>query len=429
MSEAAIRLSGVGKRYSIYPSRVDRVLDAFGVARFLPARRAQFRDLWALRGVDLEVARGGRLGIIGRNGAGKTTLLKVVAGMAPPTEGRVTVDGKVQALLDVGAGFHPEFTGMENIHAALTYQGVEPGAIGSAAEEIAAFTELGQFLGQPFKTYSAGMQARLTFATATAVRPEILIVDEILGAGDAYFFAKSTERMLGLVTGGATVIIVSHALNQIVRFCDDAVWLDRGAVVMRGEPLAVVKAYEEFSRRLDEERMLARNREPLLPDRPDPAPTDGHRAVTRWPGERSLVIRRVAILGPGGERAVFGPGEPLTLEVELEAAVDGDFPVIPTATFHRLDGILVTNHVGPETVRSVRSGDRLGYRLDLGPLLLGDGQYVATVAFYRRLSADGGSRAYDLLDRSFEFRVSGAGSFENGIIRHPGAWRASDGSG
>src|SRR5262249_37487492 len=158
-------------------------------------------------------------------------LLKLITGNVDPTEGVIAVHGSVQALLQAGTGMHPEFTGYENIEAALTYQGLSKAEIRDAVTDIADFTKLGRFLDQPFKTYSTGMQARLAFAAATVVRPDILIVDELLGVGDGYFLSKSTERMRKLIDSGASVLLVSHAMDQIVRFCDQAIWIDRGQIV------------------------------------------------------------------------------------------------------------------------------------------------------------------------------------------------------
>jgi lipopolysaccharide transport system ATP-binding protein len=257
----AIRLAGIGKMYKIFPTRLDNVLDALGLARLMPWRRVKSQAFWALRSIDLEVVAGSRVGIIGRNGAGKSTLLKLITGNVDPTEGRIEVNGDVQALLEAGAGFHPEFTGHENIRASLTYQGLTPTEIKAAVQEIAEFTELGQFLSQPFKTYSTGMQARLVFATATALKPHILIVDEILGAGDAYFAGKSSERMKELVEdSGATVLLVSHALEQVARYCDESIWIERGRIVMRGPSLEVINAYEEFVHKLEDRRLRGKRR-------------------------------------------------------------------------------------------------------------------------------------------------------------------------
>ena len=261
MSEPAIRLDSVGKMYKIFSSRAANLKDALGLPSI---RRSRYSEFWAVRDIDLQLERGQRLGIIGRNGAGKSTILKLITQNVTPSEGTVSVKGQVQALLDTGGGLHPEFTGEENIEASLTFLGLSPAEIERAKADIAEFTELGRFLSQPFKTYSTGMQARLAFAIATTIQPEILIVDEILGAGDAYFFGKSIRRMQRLLESGASVLLVSHALDQIVRFCDEAIWLDRGRIVMRGQSTEVVKAYEKFIRDLDDRRLRAKNQKATI---------------------------------------------------------------------------------------------------------------------------------------------------------------------
>ncbi|HMB24730.1 MAG TPA: ABC transporter ATP-binding protein, partial [Anaerolineales bacterium] len=266
-NEIAISLQNVGKMYRMYPSRLDMALDATGLIRLLPWRKARAKEYWALRNIDLEVKKGERLGIIGRNGAGKSTMLKLLTDNLRATEGNVYVNGTIQALLTSGSGFHPEFTGYENIRSSLVYQGLNPGQIENAVNDVAEFTELGDFLSQPFKVYSAGMQARLSFATATVLNPDILIVDEILGAGDAYFAGKSLERMKKLVEdSGATVLIVSHALEQILQYCDNCIWVERGKIVQHGPALEVIKAYQAFIHTLEDRRLKAENRQRLARD-------------------------------------------------------------------------------------------------------------------------------------------------------------------
>jgi lipopolysaccharide transport system ATP-binding protein len=255
MSEPAVRMTNVGKAYKVFSSPFGILLDALGLERFLT-----YREFWAVRGFELDLYLGQRIGLIGRNGAGKSTLLKLVTQNVRPTEGEVEVCGEVHALFEASGGLHPEFTGYENIRGSLEALGLEGDEIRAAEADIAEFTELGRFLEQPLKTYSLGMQSRLSFAIATAVKPEILIVDEVLGAGDAYFFGKAVARMRGLVQSGAAVLIVSHALEQIVRFCEETIWLDRGRVVMRGPSHEVVKAYEKFVRELEDRRLRAKNR-------------------------------------------------------------------------------------------------------------------------------------------------------------------------
>lgn len=259
-SKMAVSLQNVGKMYRMYPTRLDMALDVTGLIRFFPRRKARAREFWALRNINLDIRKGERLGIIGRNGAGKTTMLKLLTGNLGITEGEIDVNGNVQALLTSGSGFHPEFTGYENIRSSLVYQGLDPDQIEAAVKDIAEFTELGDFLSQPFKLYSSGMQARLTFAAATVLNPDILIVDEILGAGDAYFAGKSLERMKNLVEDtGATVLIVSHALDQILQYCDECIWMERGRIVQRGPSLEIVKAYEQFINVLEDRRLKAKN--------------------------------------------------------------------------------------------------------------------------------------------------------------------------
>ncbi len=259
--QVAIRVRGVSKMYKMFPTRFDMALDVLGLARLLPWRRTKAHEFWAIRDLNLELKVGCRLGIVGRNGAGKSTLLKLITGNLPPTEGEILVSGQVQALLEAGAGFHPEFTGYENIRASLTYQGLSSKEIDIAMEDIAEFTELGQFLGQPFKTYSSGMQARLMFAAATVLKPKILIIDEVLGAGDAYFASRSAERMKQLVQeSGASVLLVSHAMAQVLQYCDECIWLERGRIVMRGPSMEVVNAYEGFIHTLEDRRLKAKNR-------------------------------------------------------------------------------------------------------------------------------------------------------------------------
>ena len=206
MSEPlAVELTNVGKRYTLYKSKFDKALNAFGLTGLFPGRQKKLDQFWALRNVNLALPKGGKVGIVGRNGAGKSTLLKLLTGNIAPTEGTVTVNGNVQALLQTGTGLHPEFTGYENIHAALTLQGFKADEIAAAVEEIKDFTELGPHLSQPYRTYSTGMQARLAFATATMVKPEILIIDEVLGVGDGYFLSKSLERIQSVLKSGRPI--------------------------------------------------------------------------------------------------------------------------------------------------------------------------------------------------------------------------------
>ena len=229
-------------------------MGAFGI----PAPQQSYDEFWALREISLSISSGERLALIGANGAGKSTLLRVITGQVAPTRGTIRVAGRIQALMELGTGFHPDFTGIENIRSALLYNGFSGVDLESRCEEIVAFTELEDFIERPVKEFSSGMYARLAFAVATSIQPEILIIDEILGVGDAYFVGKCIQRMQALTAGGATVLFVSHDMSSVQLLCDRAVWLENGKVRMDGDTLSVSKAYLAEIRHQDELRLRAR---------------------------------------------------------------------------------------------------------------------------------------------------------------------------
>jgi ABC-type polysaccharide/polyol phosphate transport system ATPase subunit len=229
-------------------------MEAFG----LPIPKGAYDEFWALRGISLELERGDSLGLIGQNGAGKSTLLNIVCGRLQPSSGSVTVRGNVQALMELGTGFHPEFSGRDNILSSLAYQGVIGPEARRRLDEIIDFSELADFIDQPVKTYSTGMYARLAFSTATTIAPDVLIIDEVLGAGDAYFAAKCAERMRRLAKEtGATVLFVSHDIQAVQRLCERAIWIDHGEIRMAGTAFDVSKAYYADVTAREEARLRA----------------------------------------------------------------------------------------------------------------------------------------------------------------------------
>ncbi|MHC9540244.1 MAG: ABC transporter ATP-binding protein [Vulcanimicrobiota bacterium] len=225
----------------------------------LPFNRKKVKEICVLRGLNLEIADGERLGIIGRNGAGKSTLLRIVAGLMKPTEGTVHVRGELTALFDTATGFHPDFTGRQNVLTNLGYRGVTGKEARKIVEEVIEFSELYDFIDQPFKTYSSGMQSRLTFSAATAINPDILIIDEVLGAGDAYFASKCLERMKEITFNGATVILVSHSMGAVAQFSNRAIWIDRGCILADGRPMDVINTYQKSVETYERLRMIAKN--------------------------------------------------------------------------------------------------------------------------------------------------------------------------
>jgi lipopolysaccharide transport system ATP-binding protein len=255
MSETAVSLSGVIKSFRRFQRPGWRALDALG----LPISPKRYDTFYALRGLDLEIRRGEKVALIGRNGAGKSTLLRVISGQIRADAGQVSVHGTVQALMELGTGFHPDFTGVDNIRSALAYQGIPSHKTGRVVDEIIDFTELEEFINRPVREYSAGMYARLAFAVATTITPEILIIDEILGAGDAYFVGKCIQRMKDLTTQGATIVFVSHDMSAVQLLCDRGVWIDKGLIKADTDILSVSKAYLASVRDDEEVRAMAKS--------------------------------------------------------------------------------------------------------------------------------------------------------------------------
>jgi lipopolysaccharide transport system ATP-binding protein len=241
--QAVIILENVSKRYFLHPHRVRELKTAIlHLPAFLKANRAR-QPFWALRDVSLTVHRGESVGIIGPNGAGKSTLLRIVSRLAPLTKGKLSVRGRVSPLLELGAGFHAQISGRDNAVLNAVLLGLSRKEAQEKLPEIVEFSELGNFIDQPMRTYSSGMYVRLGFAVAVHVRPEILLVDEVLAVGDADFQRKCFDHIEKLRQDKATIILVSHDLENVKRFCDRAVLLNHGAIVTEGEPQEVVDEY------------------------------------------------------------------------------------------------------------------------------------------------------------------------------------------
>ena len=247
---AVILLEGVGKTYKRFAKPSDRFWQAVWprAGSVGSQKGAASNEFVALAPLNLQVKRGEALGLIGRNGAGKSTLLQMVCGTLNPSSGSVLVNGKIGALLELGAGFNPEFTGRENVYLAAAVMGFSGSETDALYESIVAFSGIGEFIDQPVKTYSSGMYVRLAFSIATSANPDILVIDEALSVGDGAFAKKSFERIMQLKTQGTTVLFCSHSMYQVESFCDRALWLDRGQVQMEGPAADVVAAYTDSLR-------------------------------------------------------------------------------------------------------------------------------------------------------------------------------------
>ncbi|QQS46147.1 MAG: ABC transporter ATP-binding protein [Acidobacteriota bacterium] len=333
-----ILVHNISKLYRIYENPSGRLKEIL-----LRGRRKYHRDFWALEDVSLEVETGEAVGVIGRNGAGKTTLLQIIAGVLQPTRGSVHVEGRVTALLELGSGFNPEYTGRENIVLSGQILGFSEAEMKKRIDLIVRFAELEGFVDQPVKTYSTGMMMRLAFASAIHVDPDVLIVDEALSVGDVYFQRKSLDRMEYFRKAGKTVLFVSHDPQLVQRFCGRAVWLEGGRVAMQGEAREVVTAYQAFCARLEDARLRDAARNGGIGSREhDEILRELQLTGSRW-GNGRIRFTGVEMIDSGGRATwVFRTGEPVIIRLHYESEADFDCPVF-AVDIHRYDGIFITS--------------------------------------------------------------------------------------
>ena len=241
MSVNAIEVKDVTKVYRLYEKPIDRLKESLN-----PKHKSYHKDFYALNGLSFHVEKGQTVGIIGTNGSGKSTILKIITGVLTPTTGEVNVDGKISALLELGAGFNMDYTGIENIYMNGTMMGFTKKEMDDKLQDILDFADIGDFVYQPVKTYSSGMFVRLAFALAINVEPEILIVDEALSVGDVFFQAKCYRRMEEIRQNGTTILMVTHDMGSIIKYCDKVVLLNKGEFIAEGEPGRMVDLYKKI---------------------------------------------------------------------------------------------------------------------------------------------------------------------------------------
>ena len=403
-----VRLEHVSKRFVIQHEKARSFQDA--LVNLIHNRNGTKEEFWALRDVSFEVHRGETLGIIGENGAGKSTILKLVTRILEPTAGRVTVDGKVSALIELGAGFHPDLTGRENIYLNGSILGIGRKEMNRKFGEIVAFSELERFIDTPVRRYSSGMYMRLGFAVAISVDPDILIVDEVLAVGDEAFQRKCLERIDDFRRRGKTIIFVSHALPTIEKLCDRAIWLHHGVIAAEGPAAPTVRSYLEELRRRDEEgrRLTTETQRAQRGDEGTGFTTEAQRAQRGDREARSVVgargrpgegaesspsvggepglwrgsaaeVRDVRLLGADRvERYSFRTGETLVVRLAYRVAEPTAEHVLGIE-LRRSDGLLI--HASSRAVSEVvgRAAEGAGLGEVVGPG--GDGERLVEVEF------------------------------------------------
>jgi ABC-type polysaccharide/polyol phosphate transport system ATPase subunit len=390
----------------------------------------------AVQDVTFTVPKGRTLGVIGRNGSGKSTMLKLVAGITKPTSGTLRVDGRISALIELGAGFHPEISGRENVFINGIMLGLSKREVAGRFDEIVEFAELEEFIDAPVKTYSSGMYMRLGFAVAIHVDPDVLLVDEVLAVGDEAFTHKCLDKFAEFKRRGKTILLVTHALGLVERFCDEALWLDAGRKRAMGDPKRVVGAYITDVEQSEEALLAAGDAkaresatvvtpdEPasaVLPDHPvdvADAPADMFRATEgRW-GSREVEITRVRLVGPDGDAGhVFQSGEPLTIRISLRAPVVIDDFVVGVGIFNAEGVCCYGTNTSLEELRGVRLLGEAEARFRIEALDLVEGTYKLDVALHKQ---DG--YPYDYHRLLYTFRVKSR-TKDVGIYRPRHEWQ------
>jgi len=416
MTSPAVAARDLGKTYKVYSNPWERVLEAV-------IRRPRHRAFVALSGVSFDLPRGEGLGVIGQNGAGKSTLLKILAGIVAPSDGSLNVEGKTAAILELGSGFHPEFTGRQNIRLNAAMLGLSGRELEAKLPAIIEFSELGAFIDQPVKTYSTGMAMRLGFAIATQVEPDVLIIDEALSVGDGYFQKKCMDHLQAFLGEGGTLLFCSHAMYYVSAFCQRALWLRHGEVAGFGPAEEVIRDYELFLQRKEAARALDGD---AAPDTAMPADPDADDPARR-PARIDRVACQVGSTRPDGEQEGplrAAPGEALEIAIEWETS-DPDLPFHLGVGLNRSDGVEVASFsTFHDDLAPWRGASRYGTRLVLPELPLVKGQYT----LYLFLLDEAGLHIHDQRILPDLFRIAGTG-YQFGIVRIEHRWEETEPAG
>lgn len=376
-----IRVTGLGKAYKQYPTRWSRLAE--WLIPFSPIRHRQH---WVLQDVTFQIAPGESVGIVGVNGAGKSTLLKMITGTTQPTCGTIELEGRVAALLELGMGFHADFTGRQNAVMAGQLLGMQVEEIEALMPEIERFAEIGDAIDHPVRTYSSGMQMRLAFSVATARRPDILIVDEALSVGDAYFQHKSFDRIRSFRKAGTTLLIVSHDRGAIQSICDSAILLENGHMAMHDTPETVMDYYNALLAKREGQTV----RQEAL--------AGGQVSTISGTGEARILTVRLL---DKHERSIDAAevGQPVVLEVNVEVRQDIERLVLGFMIKDRLGQAMygINTHRQDQALTDLQAGERVSYRFAF-VMGLGKGNYSVALSL---------SRLDSHLDRNFEWRDYG----------------------
>jgi len=420
--EPLIRFERVSKKFELNRQQSRSYLDL--LAKIF--RRTTSREyFWPLRDVSFTIGHGVTVGVIGENGSGKSTLLKLVSRILEPTSGEIMVAGRVSALLELGAGFHPELTGRENIYLHASLLGLQRTQVNQVLEQIIHFADLGPFIDTPVKHYSSGMYARLGFAIAIYVEPEVLLVDEVLAVGDEAFQRRCLDAIQRLRARGVTILLVSHSLGQVLQLCDHALWLDDGQIVTFGETKEVIRHYLDA---VDEEtahRLLDENARSLLtPATEEKESPAVERAPRRW-GSGPLQITSVEMVNAAGATSwSFTPLERVTVRIGYRAEKALPEPIF-SVLIHKLDGyyLWASNTYDHPVAPILQRGEGV-LTVDIGGLALTNGRYALSAVAYTEPDSPHWSHPSDFHDQLYQFQIVSSTVIHGDIVM-PTTWRHS----
>ncbi|MBN2980677.1 ABC transporter ATP-binding protein [Cohnella algarum] len=411
-----IQVSNVTKSFKIYKERASTLKE-----RIL-GRRNKAEVFTALDNVSLTISKGETVGLLGRNGSGKSTLLKLLTGILYPDRGTIDVEGKVSSLLELGAGFHPDFTGRENIYMNAAILGLNKKEIKAKLNDIITFSELKDYIENPVRNYSSGMYMRLAFSVAIMVEPDILLIDEVLAVGDTAFQQKCMDQLLKLKSNGTTIVFVSHDLGAMEKLCDRVVWINNSKVVDDGSPRRVIDKYltylsEEENKRLIEEDMV------IEPDSSVPIDEleveEKNETANRW-GNRDVEITDVIFTdGQNNKKLGFLSGERMHIKLKFRAKKNIENPVfgVSIVTINNIHCYGTNTSIDQFVVKDLKQSDQGEMEFVVPSLDLVSGTYLVSVAVH-----DTNGNQYDYHDKKYSFKVSSTIN-DVGIVKLKHIWR------
>jgi len=418
---SVIQTRNISKKFRIYHEKTLNL--KYAVINFLTGKRSSYYDeFYALRDINLDIKKGETVGLIGENGSGKSTLLKIIARILYPDDGTVVTSGKIASLIEIGAGFHSELSGRENVYINGSILGFTKKQIEARLDEIIAFSGLERFIDNPIKTYSSGMYVRLGFSIAIHVNPDILLVDEILAVGDENFQKKCLQKINGFQSEGKTIVLVSHDLQTVEKICDRVYLLHNGLLAAQGDPVEVISEYHRILYGKEEITIRPEEREPV-PEAPEvpPEETAPPPPVDRWGSGEVRITRIESLDRQDKQRDSFRTGEAMTIRIHYHTDQRIEKPVFGTA-FYRDDGLHIN---GPNTRTSGYIIDRIqgdgfiDYIIPSLPLLPGVYHLTAAIVDFFYL------QTYDHWHRCFRFSVIESERIKerNGVVFIPSEWR------